>query len=110
MTDNERLKVFAHNLTTYMNQLGYTQKDIAEKLGVTQQAVNTWTTGKNSPRMDKAQKLAHILNVEISDLVEPHTTVEIRPELMKLLAAAEKCTESQVDLLIRIAEALKSPI
>lgn len=109
----ERLEIFADNFKYYMNLLGYTQKDIAEKLNVTQQAVNIWATGKGSPRLDKAQKLAELLNVKMTDLTEPRKAKESlqdifdrRPELRDLLIEAEKLNKRQLKLIIDIIKVL----
>ena len=99
MTNEDRLKIFAENLKFYMNRLGYTQKDIAEKLGVTQQAVNIWCTGKGSPRLDKAQTLAQLLNVKMTDLTEerhPKEQTE-RPDLQKLMDKLALCDKEQLN-------------
>ena len=113
MTNEQILNIFADNFNFYISQLGYTQKDIAEKLGVTQQAVNTWATGKNVPRMDKAQKLAQILNVKISDLTESRVQrdsvreiIERRPDLQEVMELLSKCDKEKVDAISKIIRVL----
>ena len=45
-----------------------TQEDIAEKLGVTRQAVAKWEAGETVPDLDKCKILAEIFEVSLDDL------------------------------------------
>jgi transcriptional regulator with XRE-family HTH domain len=47
---------------------GFTQKDAAERLCVSQQAVQQWESGKTVPQADRLVPLAKILKVSFSDL------------------------------------------
>ena len=49
-----------------MNRM--TQEDIAEKLGVTRQAVAKWEAGETVPDLDKCKILAEIFEVSLDDL------------------------------------------
>ena len=48
---------------------GLSQKQLAELIGVEQQHVSRWENGKHRPSIDVFQKLAKILNCNISDLI-----------------------------------------
>lgn len=65
-------KVFANNLRHYVGD--NSQKQIADKLGVSTQTFNTWYKGKAIPRMGTIQKIASLFNVSISDLINPKTS------------------------------------
>ena len=113
MTKEEQAKIFSTNLQRYIKALGYTQIEIAEALGVSQQAVHTWVTGENVPRLNKAQRLAAFLNVKLTDLVYPHGMEETleealarRPELQELLTLAIECSTDEINQLIKIAVAI----
>jgi AbrB family looped-hinge helix DNA binding protein len=45
-----------------------TQEEIAEKLGVTRQAVAKWEAGETVPDLDKCKMLAEIFEVSLDDL------------------------------------------
>lgn len=49
-------------------QAGITQKVLAEKLNVSQQAVVKWEKGSSFPSADKLPDLARALNCNIEDL------------------------------------------
>ena len=45
------------------------QRQMADKLGVTQQAVAKWETGKSMPRADMLPQLASILGCTVDELL-----------------------------------------
>jgi transcriptional regulator with XRE-family HTH domain len=63
-------EVFAKNLRKYMEGRGITQKELAEKIGVSAPTMNDWLQAKKYPRIDKIEKLADYFGVLKSDLIE----------------------------------------
>lgn len=53
---------------------GLTQKDLADKLGVTYQAVSKWENGKNIPDIMILKQISKEFNVNIDDLLEGRHT------------------------------------
>ncbi len=53
-----------------LQQRGWTQKELAARLGVTAQAVTNWFSGKDFPRPDKLLKLAAALRLPFEQLVK----------------------------------------
>lgn len=51
--------------------MGLSQKDFAEKVGVSQSAINFWENGKREPRMNQLIQICQALNIELSELVDP---------------------------------------
>lgn len=49
---------------------GFKKKYIAEKVGVSPNQLSNWITNKNYPPMDKAFRLAEILECKVDDLYE----------------------------------------
>lgn len=45
------------------------QKDLGEKLGVSQQMIGQWETGKSNPKIETLKKFANALKVSIGDLM-----------------------------------------
>lgn len=65
-------------LKIYRKQSGYTQEDIAEKLGVSRQAVAKWERGESLPDIESCIKLADLYETTVDILVrdigkEEHT-------------------------------------
>ncbi|MEC9363942.1 MAG: helix-turn-helix transcriptional regulator [Pseudomonadota bacterium] len=52
-------------------QAGWTQQDLAERLGVSRQTVNAIETGKYDPSLPLAFALAALFDCRIEDLFDP---------------------------------------
>lgn len=68
MDENYR-EIFASNLQQIMEKRGFSQKDLALKLGVSGTAVYHWVNGIKFPRIDILQKIAEVLDVPMTTLV-----------------------------------------
>ena len=60
-----------NNVRVLREAAGLTQTKLADKVGVTQQAVGKWERGESDPQWDLAPKLAKVLRCAIDDLFEP---------------------------------------
>ena len=60
--------MFKDNLTQLRKLKNMTQEDIAEKVGVSRQAVAKWEAGETTPDLEKARLLAGALGVSLDDL------------------------------------------
>lgn len=57
-------------LSERLRQAGMTQSLLAEKLGITRQQVNKWSTGKQKMSIETAKNIATILDIDSDDLYE----------------------------------------
>ena len=60
--------MFKDNLIQLRKLQNMTQEDIAEKVGVSRQAVAKWESGETTPDLEKARLLAGALGVSLDDL------------------------------------------
>ena len=60
--------MFQDNLVQMRKLKRLTQEDIAEKVGVTRQAVAKWEAGETVPDLDKCKMLAEIFEVSLDNL------------------------------------------
>ncbi len=60
--------MFQDNLLQIRKMKGFTQEEIAEKVGVTRQAVAKWEAGETVPDLDKCKILAEVFEVSLDDL------------------------------------------
>ena len=51
------------------HDLGLTQRELAEKVGVTAQAVSKWERGSSCPDISILDEVANTLNVSVSSLL-----------------------------------------
>ncbi len=57
------------NLKYYFKQKGISQKQLAEKLDVSQAAVTNWVKGKNAPDIEALIQICQLLNVPLEQLL-----------------------------------------
>ncbi len=57
-----------NNLKDYIRKSGLKQSHIASKLSISQNTLSSYISGRRNPRVDKAQKLAVILNCKVEDI------------------------------------------
>ena len=60
---------FSERLKDLRRQAGLTQVEVAEKLGISQQAYASWERGVKKPTQENLVKIAHVLNVSVDYLV-----------------------------------------
>lgn len=53
-------------------ELKLSQECVADRLGVSRQAVSKWETGQSEPTASNLIQLAEILEISLSELVDPH--------------------------------------
>lgn len=65
MTNND----FGKTIVQLRKEKGFTQKELADKLNVSDKAVSRWETGKNYPDIETLQQLAVVLDVSVNELL-----------------------------------------
>lgn len=70
MSEQDFYKLFARNLTYFMNLNQKTQADISKDLKINKATVSSWVNGTRVPRMDKVDLLCDYFNIKRSDLME----------------------------------------
>lgn len=60
---------FSDKLTELRKKAGYSQEDLADKIGVSRQAVSKWERGESSPDTDNLIELATLYGVSLDELV-----------------------------------------
>lgn len=63
----EMREIIRSNLEQRIAESGYTQKEIAEKLGVSKSSVTNWIKGKNSPDVELVVPICKLLNIGIRE-------------------------------------------
>ena len=62
--------MFRDNLVHLRKLNRMTQEDVAEKVGVTRQAIAKWEAGETVPDLDKCRLLADVFGVSLDDLAK----------------------------------------
>ena len=61
--------MFKNNLVSLRKIHGYSQDELAEKIGVTRQTLSKYETGESLPDIERCRRLAEVLDVSMDDLV-----------------------------------------
>jgi len=69
------------NLIMLRNVRGYSQEEIAEKVGISRQAYAKWESGATVPDIEKCSRLAEVYGVTIDSLMKTETVDEKTPVL-----------------------------
>ena len=100
MTTGERIKKIRQ-------EKGLLQRELGEKIGVSQQMIGQWENGKSNPKIETIQKIADALNVPHYELLGFDGSIRVNhfperkkanEEIAKLFikqAAGEKITEEE---------------
>lgn len=83
------------NLGYYLSLRGISQKELAEKLGVSQSAVTNWIKGKNSPDIEVVAEICDVLEISVSDLFGKDEGAKVNDTEQKVLEQYRKKPELQ---------------
>lgn len=94
------------NLGYYLSLQGLTQKELAEKLSVSQAAVTNWIKGKNSPDIEVVAQICEVLNISVVDLFGTDGSDQYSDREKLLIAQYRKKPELQhaVNILLGIED------
>lgn len=90
---------FANRIKQLRIENNLTQKDIAEKLGMTPTGISYWESGNAVPNYETLKKLADLFNVSIDFLIGNEKTNDENDVLFRKIG---KVDEEKKELLMRI--------
>ena len=103
--DREKFGSFIAQLR---KEKGYTQKELAEKLSISDKAVSKWETGKSLPDISLLVPLAYIMEVTVTELLEARriegaqiTAVPVEDMVKKALTYSEESQEKSTRLKVK---------
>ena len=67
----------SNRLRVVLAEKEITNRWLAEQMGVTDMTVSRWKTNKIQPSMAQFVEIAHLLNVDIKDLIEADFNYEV---------------------------------
>ena len=59
-----------NNINVWIAKSGFSKKEVAAKLGVSNVVLSRWANGHSKPSLENALFLAEILNCKVDDLFE----------------------------------------
>lgn len=91
----------AHNLSVLRRLNKFSQEDVAEKIGVSRQAVAKWEAGETVPDILNCDALAKLYDVDLGDLIHhdsERTKVNIAPRGKHIFGAVRVGERGQIVL------------
>lgn len=70
MIEQEWIEKFRRQLNDILWERGYTQRDFAKELGITEAAVSYWLDGKRAPSVYSLINMSYLLHISIDELVD----------------------------------------
>lgn len=100
------------SLNRYISSSGYTQKEIAEKLGVSKSSVTNWLKGKNSPDANLVIPICNLLNITVGQFYgeeeKSPSTAEAVPGEEQLISLYRDLNDEGREKLVDYADDLVS--
>jgi len=102
------LQQIGRKISALRKERDMTQNELAEKAGVSYQAVSSWERGLTMPDISKLPGISQILGVSIDDLLDNSNEVELIKDVLSqntAVYASEK--ELHMDEIVEVAHVLK---
>jgi transcriptional regulator with XRE-family HTH domain len=92
----------AKNIRVYRELANMTQKDLAEKLGVTKAAVNNWENGANSVDIETLMEICKLFNITPSIIADvPEDEAVLAHKYYMAYQQAPEDIKQAVDILLK---------
>lgn len=73
---------------------GFSQEEVAEKLGVSRQTISKWETGETLPDIRQAKRLAGLYHLTLDELIDFDMDVQ---EVEEAIQRTSEATEEKID-------------
>ena len=93
---------FGNKIMKLRKQLGLSQEELAEKLGVARQTISKWELGETAPDLKQSKELSKIFNVSLDEL----TDNDIKEVLVEKVSNTEKTSKKTLSILKILATAI----
>lgn len=80
------------NIKMYRNNLGLTQKQLAEKCSISESAIKYYESNRRNPKIETLNKIADVLQVSLDDLIERNVVLS-----KKIIAYLERPMLKTID-------------
>ncbi len=86
------------NISARRKTLGMTQMELADKLGISYQAVSNWERGQTAPDISKLGEIAEILGCSIDELLGSQRTAEVIKQVEEAVEDPDITPEELADV------------
>lgn len=97
-------EIFSHNLRSIREEQGFTQKSLALKIGLNDQAVREYEAGRRFPPIETLGQIAEALGVKVADLFESNEAVKVlQMPVSKTLQKLASVPDHIYDLAVQVS-------
>lgn len=98
------MAMFVNQLKVMRTRKGFTQEEVAEKVGVSRQAVAKWEKGETMPDVESCIRMADLYGVPLEMLARGLKEEETSPDGKRLYGCAKMNDKGQITLPAAIRE------
>lgn len=77
------MSIFSDKLTKYRKEQGFTQQEVADKIGINRGSYSNWENGKREPTLENVVKLAKLFKTTTDELLGQ--TIYSKVDLLRFL-------------------------
>lgn len=92
------MMILADKISLLRKKNGWSQEELAEKLGVSRQSISKWEGAQSTPDLNKVLKLSEIFGVSTDVLLRDEQDLETVPETMQSEAPVEQLYNVTMEL------------
>lgn len=96
---------FSENLKQIRIKKGFSQKEIAERLGVSQPSYAQYESGKRKPKLETLSKIADALDITIVEFLAELSP--IKPDLQLFAGQPDSIVEKGLEVITQLQEGAK---
>lgn len=103
-------KQFGQSIRRLRKERGWTQDELAARIGTSKQVVSTYELGKRTPHIAVAQKYADIFGVALEEMLDVYQyddrleALHQNPKLRILFERARRMPEKDIDFLLKMTD------
>lgn len=94
--------ILRRNLKLFRKKAGFTQRDVADRLNVSEQTVARWEIGTRVPSIEHLEKLAELYGVEVADFFKTVDEQEIA--LQRIINRLKKLSSDKKEKVYKLLE------
>ena len=92
--------MLSENIYALRKKAGLSQEQLAEKIGVSRQAISKWEVGLSCPELDKLRALSQFFNVSIDELTSGHLAETANSQAHDTSEAPRPRTEMKLGIVL----------
>lgn len=100
-------KTMGETISSLRREKGFTQKELADKLNVTDKAVSKWERDLSCPDISSLPKLAEVLGISVDELINAPAKAKDNTETDKLINLILKAIPLAMGIAVIVLSVLK---